>query len=308
MRIALTGASGFIGSITARRLAQAGHRVTALVRPTSRRDHIADCVDRFVVGNHDDPSLWPDLLRDADCVIHNSIDWTFGDDWTLEQHLQSNLVASIRLLEAANPRQFVYISSIAAHHDMRPRWKGVIDEDHPLRPANEYGALKTAVEAYLWAAHYQRGQHTCSIRPCAVYGIDPDLPRSHGYALVEKIRRGEPVTKPGGGKFVHVDDVAGAIVATVGNPEAAGRPYNLVDCYARWADLAKMACEELGVEVPIDSSSPSQPKNTFTKDAARTLGVSLDRGPEGIRRHLRELIGIMSVNSADASSARQSST
>jgi nucleoside-diphosphate-sugar epimerase len=293
MRIALTGASGFIGSFAARRLHQAGHGVTALVRSTSRRDHIADCVDRFVVGTHDDASLWPDLLRDADCVIHNSIDWTFGDDWRLEQHLQSNLVGSIRLLEASHPRQFVYISSVAVHHDMRPRWKGVIDEDHPLRPANEYGALKAAVEAHLWAAHYQRGQHTCALRPCAVYGIDPDLPRSHGYALIEKIKRGEAVSKQGGGKFVHIDDVADAIVATIGNPAAAARPFNLVDCYARWADWAKIACEELGVQVSIDFSSPAQPQNMFTKDAAKSLGVNLDRGHVGIREHLRELIETM---------------
>lgn len=298
MRIALTGASGFIGSITARHLHQAGHTVTALVRSTSRRDHIQDCVDRFVVGQHDDRSIWPDLLKDADCVIHNSIDWPAGDEWTLDQHLQSNLVGSIALLEASHPRQFVYISSIAVHHDMRPRWNGEIDEDHPLRPAHLYGALKAAVEAHLWAARFDRGQHTCSLRPCAVYGIDPELKRSHGFALIEKIQRGEAVTKSGGGKFVHVDDVAAAIVAIIGNNDAAGKPYNLVDCYARWADWAKIACEELGVQVAIDFSSPAQPRNMFTKDAAKSLGVQLDRGHDGIRQHVRELIEIMSTSAA----------
>ena len=300
MRVALTGASGFIGSVTARHLHEAGHRVTALVRPTSRRDHIQPFVDRFVVGSHDDESIWPDLLRDADCVIHNSIDWPAvrnGDETT---YLGPDLVASVRLLEASNPRQFVYNSSIAVHHDMRPRWKGVIDEDHPLRPSQHYGALKASVEAHLWAAYYSRDQHTCAVRPCAVYGIDPDLKRSHGHALIEKIRRSEPANKPGGGKFVHVDDVAAAIVATVDNPDAAGRPYNLVDCYARWADWAKMACEELGVNVPIDFSSPANPVNTFTKDAARSLGVQLDRGQDGIRAHLRELIATMNVRQKSA--------
>jgi nucleoside-diphosphate-sugar epimerase len=301
MRIALTGASGFIGCYTARLLHEKGHAVTALVRPTSRRDHIEPHVDRFVVGEQDDESVWQDLLRDAECVIHNSIDWPFGDDWTLEQHLRSNLVGSIKLLAASQvgvPRQFVYVSSIAVHHDMRPRWNGLIDEDHPLRPANEYGALKAAVEAHLWAAHYEKGQHTCALRPCAVYGIDPELSRSHGHALIEKIKRGEAVTKPGGGKFVHIDDVAAAIVAVVGNPDAAGRPYNLVDCYARWADWAKIACEEMGVAggVPIDFSSPPQSKNVFTKDAAQSLGVRLDRGHEGIRQHLRELLTEMEAS------------
>jgi len=243
------------------------------------------------VGEQSDESAWPEFLAGADCVIHNSVDWPSVRDGDLNRHLQSNLVGSIRLLEASHPRQFIYISSVAVHHDMRPRWDGRIDEDHPLRPASMYGALKAAVEAHLWAAHFGRGQHTCALRPCAVYGIDPEIDRSHGYALIEKIRRHEPVNKPGGGKFVHVEDVAAAIVAAVGCADAAGKAYNLADCYARWADWAKMACEELRIRVPIDTSSPPQPRNMFTKDAAHDdLGVKLDRGHEGIRRHLHELI------------------
>ncbi len=296
MRVALTGASGFIGSVAARQLHTAGHSVTALVRATSQREHIQPYVDRFVVGLHDDESLWPDLLDGVDCVIHNSLDWPADPDWNLDRHLKSNLTASIKLLEASSPRQFVYISSVAVHHDMRPRWQGVIDEDHPLRPAHLYGALKASVEAHLWSAHYERGQHTCAIRPCAVYGIDPELSRSHGHALIEQLKRGEPVNKPGGGKFVHVDDVAASILAVIGNSEAAGKPYNLVDCYARWADWAKIACEELGVSVPIDFSSPEAPANVFTKDAANSLGVRLDRGFDGIRSHLRMLMDVMQIS------------
>lgn len=291
MHIALTGASGFIGSVIARALHRAGHSITALVRSTSRRDHIAPCVKRFVTGEQDDESCWPALLEGANCLIHNSVDWRSLKDGAIDQHLQTNLVGSLRLLRASAPRQFVYISSIAVHHDMRPRWNGSIDEDHPLRPSSWYGALKAAVEAHLWAAHFGEGRHTCSIRPCGVYGIDPTLDRSHGYELIQKLTRGErSFNKTGGGKFVHVDDVAAAVVATVGNPAAAGKAYNLVDCYARWADWATMACDLMGIKAEIDFSSPAQPKNQFTTDAARSLGVELDREHEGIREYLRELI------------------
>lgn len=294
MHVALTGVSGFIGSYIARHLHAAGHSITGLVRSTSRRDHIESLVNRFVVGEQDDDRCWPALLDGVDCIIHNSLSWPGGDNWRLEDHLRSNLVGSIRLLEHSAPRQFVYISSVAVHHDMRPRWGGVIDEDHPLRPANEYGALKASVEAHLWAAHFSSGRHACALRPCAVYGIDPDLERSHGYTIIEKLKRGEKnISKPGGGKFVHIDDVAAAVVATVGNPAAAGKPYNLVDCYARWADWARFAAEILGVKADIDMSSPPQPNNMFTKDAAGSLGVKLDRGHQGIRDHLRELIDVM---------------
>src|SRR5688572_2847724 len=278
MRIALTGVSGFLGSYIARDLHAAGHEVVGLVRSTSRRDHVQQHVSKFVVGEQADESCWSELLDGAECVIHNSVDWQTIDQGMLKEHYQSNLVGTLRLLDRSTPRQFVYISSIAVHHDMGPRWGGVIDEDHPLRPENVYGALKAAVEAHLWAAHFNSGRNTCALRPCGVYGIDPVLERSHGFSLMQKIKRGEPINKPGGGKFVHVDDVAAAALAAVGNPAVAGKPYNLVDCYARWADWAQMAAEVLGVKLSIDFSSSPRPQNIFTKDAARSLGVKLDLG------------------------------
>ncbi len=295
MRIALTGASGFIGSHIAEHLARCGHQVTALVRETSRRDHIEPFVDRFVVGDQSDDSVWPDLLDGAGCVIHNSIDWQPTDEGEdFDRHLQTNLVGSLRLLQAARDKHFVFISTIAVHHDMRPRWQGQIDEDHPLRPGSWYGAYKAAVEPHLWAAHFSREQHTCAIRPCGVYGVDPNLERSHFYKQIKRLRaaaeKGETYSKPGGGKFVHVEDVAAVAAAVVGNPEASGKPYNLVDCYARWADWAKMACDIMRLRVDIDMSSPEKPTNTFKKDRVQALGVNMNRGHDGIRAYLQDLI------------------
>ena len=298
MRVALTGASGFIGSATARGLAEARRQVTALVRPTSRREHIEPFVDRFVVGEQDDHGAWEDLLDGADCVIHNSISWPTGDAWSFGEHLRSNLCGSLQLLKASAPRQFIYISSIATHHDIMPRQEdadgvNIVDEDHPLRPSTDYGALKAAVEAHLWSEHYREGRNTTAVRPCGVYGIDPDLPRSHGYKLLKKLAAGQRIDRAGGGKFVHVDDVAAVIVALVGNDAVAGQPFNMVDCYARWSDWAKLGAEVLQLNTDIVESSPPLPRNMFSKEAVRALGVSLDRGHEGIRRSLVELAAAM---------------
>ncbi len=299
MRIALTGVSGFIGSHLARRLADEGHKISGLVRETSNWQAVQPYCDKLTFGDQADETRFPDLLEGCDCVVHNSVDWDairpgYKQRGGMRRHLLNNLVGSIRLLELSNPRQFIFVSTIAVYHDILPQWGGRPDETHPTRPATPYGAYKAAVEAHLWAECFGRDRNTSAVRPCAVYGMDPRLDRAIGYSIVREIEAERKFTKRGGGKFVHVDDVTAAVAALVGNDDARGRAYNLVDCYARWADWAAIAADIMRIRPEIDMSSPPEPKNTFDTTKARALpGVRLDRGHEGIRKHLQKLIDTM---------------
>ncbi len=299
MLIALTGASGFIGADAAHTLHQHGHEVVGLVRPTSARGPIEGAIKRFVVGDHADPEIWPDLLDQCDAIVHNSVDWASLEKSDLHSHLQSNLIGSICLLEAAyraNVKRFVFLSSVATHNEMLPRWGGQIDEEHPLRPGGLYGAYKAAVEAHLWSAKARWGMEIVALRPCAVYGVEPvNLERSHGYRLVKKLLNGECVTpkdKPGGGKFVHVEDVSLAILRSCEQAEAAGRAFHLADCYAKFTRFAEHARDILGLpESMVEPDTGPPAKNMFSKTAsAEFLGVPLNRGDAGLRKHTGELI------------------
>ena len=290
MRVAVTGVSGFIGSYVARRLTADGHKVTGLVRSTSRTDHLGDSVDRIVVGDHADPACWPKLLAEADAVVHNSLDRAAPDE-RLDDYLQRNLVASIRLLTESAPRRFVYISSVAAVSQILPRWDGLITDDHPTRPSSRYGAMKAAVESFVWAEHLGRRRPVSIVRPSAVYGVAPDLSRSHGYDIIRTLRATRNYNTPGGGKFVHVEDVAAVVARCCTRERADGGVFNLADCYARWGDWAAIAADVMGLrDAVIDLTSPAQPRNRFDKSAVQALGVAMDRGTAGIRRHLEELL------------------
>lgn len=302
MRIVLTGASGFIGTSSARVLRENGHEVVALVREGSRVEKLDPYISRYARGDQADASVWPDLLAGADAVVHNSVDWDAIRSGDLQRHLRTNLEGSILFLHAAHAagiRRFVYLSSVAAHHDISPNWGGLVDEEHPLRPGSLYGALKAAVEAHLWDAKFRLGMHTVALRPAAVYGVEPiRLERSHGYKPLRRLLDGQRVTKqdfPGGGKFVHVDDVALAICRAVERadaPDVSGRAFHLADCYAKHTRLAEHAADLLGLPagmVEPDTGPPA--KNMFDKTATlEALGVEQSRGDAGLREHMARLI------------------
>ena len=296
MLVALTGASGFIGSYTAAALKRAGHAVRALVREQSRRDHLAPHVAEWVVGDQSDPQAHAALAAGADAVIHNAADWT-----ALEQspvrNFERNVLGSLNLLEAARlagVEQFVFVSSVAVYHEILP--DRVLDENHPTWPNSTYGAYKAAVEPHLKAYHVEYGMNTSAWRPAAVYGLPPDVREAQWLELVRAAKRGEPISTGKGGKITHVQDVADALTLAVGDESVAGQFYNLVDCYMYWQAAAEYARELSGSSAPIEDKKGAGPKNQFdTRKAVAFFDrhghpTALRRGHGGVREYVRELL------------------
>src|SRR4051812_46803208 len=151
MLVALTGASGFVGSYTAAALYSAGHAVRALIRPTSRRDHIEPYVEEWREGDQHDPQALAGLVAGVDAVIHASVDWN-ARDLGPSPNFQRNVLGSLQLLEAARLAgvgQFLFVSSVAVYHDILPGRP--LDETHPTWPSSVYGAYKAAIEPHLKA-------------------------------------------------------------------------------------------------------------------------------------------------------------
>jgi nucleoside-diphosphate-sugar epimerase len=299
MKIAITGLSGFLGHYVAKKLFERDVQMQALVRSTSNISHLKGYEEKitFVQGDLGDRDTLKKFVQGADVVIHmayerNGAGFHDSANNDLKRLLDVNLSGSLELLDASKQsgvKQFIFTSSCAVYGYIFPDIK--LDEQHPLVPDSSYGAYKAAVEAFCHSYFMSKNINTTIFRPVGIYGIDPKLAHSEWYDLIKNIKNGVDVEVVGGGKVVHVTDVAHAIDLTIDNKDAFGRIYNLSDFYIDNMSIAEMA-EEICDSKSKISGTPKQPINTIDNTESKKLGVRYV-GTEGLRQYIQELIDII---------------
>lgn len=214
MKVLLLGASGLLGHNVLSRLVAEGHRVGALVR---RPDTIQLQHDGFevVIGS---PLDYPTLCRAAercDAVINctGATDMSmlrYGDFLPVNRDLCSLLV---RLLEEHGIGTLVHTSTV-----------NTIGYGRPGQPADESAAMREPFKGSYYADSKREGEeivlsaagrwpdrHIVVINPG--YMIGPmDVKPSSGRMLLAAYRRRLMLAPKGGKCFVHVGDVAQAVV------------------------------------------------------------------------------------------------
>lgn len=254
MRLLVTGGAGYIGSVVAAQLVDAGHRVTILDDlSTGHREAIAALPPAvtFVEG-----TLRADaerVLRDGyDGVLHFAAKSLVGESMEHpERYFDNNLGGSLALLDAMRTtgvRRIVFSSTAACYGDPQ---RVPIAEEAPTRPINPYGASKVAVDTAL--AEYARlhGFGGVSLRYFNVAGArttgDPASwlgerhdPEAHLIPNVLKVAlgHGDAVRMNGDDyptddgtcvrDYIHVEDLAAAhLLALNAITEGTHRVYNL---------------------------------------------------------------------------------
>jgi len=216
VRIAVTGASGFVGGAVARDAVAVGHEVWTF----SRRDAgIAGARHRTW-----DLAGGPlDAAPEVDAVVHAG---AAVSDWCDLATARATNVAGTRAVRETFPdARFVHVSSGSVYDPFRPSVRAREAEAPVDRYLDAYGTTKAAAERYLAddaASHPDRGG-VVVLRPHAVYGPGDStlLPR-----VEAAVRRGRLVL-PGGGRVLqsltHVDTLVAAVRAAVVLPEAVLR-------------------------------------------------------------------------------------
>ncbi|WKN21308.1 NAD-dependent epimerase/dehydratase family protein [Azotobacter vinelandii] len=228
--VALTGATGFIGSVLRRHLTRAGVPLRALSR---RRDGFEDGTE-WVRGTLEDEDALARLVAGADAVIHCAGAVRGAAPGHFEQ---VNVDGSLRLIEAARNgghcERFLLLSSLAARHP-HLSWYARSKFEAERRVGQAAGEIAVTV-----------------FRPTAVYGPGDREMRP----IFEWLLRGWLFTPGQDGarlSLLHVEDLACAVWKWLESPQAPAATYELNDCQPDgydWNSIAAIAAEIRGSPV-----------------------------------------------------------
>lgn len=238
-RVLVTGGAGFIGSHLVDRLTSYGYRLTIMDNLSVGKlgnieGQLSDGRVRFVKGDIRDVELVRSCVQDADVVVHLaaviSVPFSFENP---SLTFDINVNGTLNLLNAcarAGVKRFVFVSSCAVYGD--PRYLPV-DEIHPTSPLSPYATSKLEGEEGCVNLLEQYGLSIAILRLFNVYGPRQGLNAYSGVItrFLDQARRHTPLVIFGDGSqtrdFVHVWDVAEAILKALETTSAEGEVFNI---------------------------------------------------------------------------------
>ncbi len=214
MKIAITGANGFVGTNLIRHFQSQRHEVVALVRSHTAAEMLNHMVNTIVVDYLDAASIFG-AVNGCDIIIHNAGRTKALND---KEMYDANVEPTRVIVTAINgmdcPVQLVYISSQAA---AKPSYNNIpVKESDPPAPLTAYGRSKQSAEQYI--------RKNCNkpftiIRPCSVYGYgDKDF-----LSLFKMVKKGFSFRIGRIDKLlnmIHVDELASFITICLQNEAA----------------------------------------------------------------------------------------
>lgn len=190
----VTGGAGYVGSVVAQHLLEAGHEVVVLDNLSTGFRQGVPTGAFLIEGDIHDAAKWVDSSFDA--VLHFAAFSQVGESVVKpEKYWENNVGGTLALLAAmreAGVRKLVFSSTAATYGEPE---QVPIAETAPTRPTNPYGASKLAVDHMITGEAAAHGLGAVSLRYFNVagaygaYGERHD-PESHLIPLVLQVAQG----------------------------------------------------------------------------------------------------------------------
>jgi nucleoside-diphosphate-sugar epimerase len=288
-RILVTGAAGFLGSHTVRRLLRRGDEVVALVRPQSDLRRLEDLRGDIDLRELDLVGGGSIGVNRVDRVLHLAAAG-IGGTASAETIVATNVLGTLRALElatAAGAATFLYCGSCFEYGP----GEGHGEDDRP-RPISAYGASKTGGWLLAQAYGLQHRLEVTGVRPFTVYGPYEAASRLIPSVCLGAIH-GETVELTQGTQtrdFVFVDDAVDAII--LASADHRPQTYNVctgsstsvrevaeevANLTGREVDLRFGALPPRLVELQVLSGDPTLARDMLGWSATTSLRDGLER-------------------------------
>jgi nucleoside-diphosphate-sugar epimerase len=254
MNIALTGITGMVGSHLIKKLIEENpegspYNIRALIREGSVVEHLKTFEDvDYIIGGLEDRESLAKLVQDVDVLVH--LAHFPGPVQAVDELVKVNVNGTFDLLEEAKKakvKQVVFMSACTVFGQILPSVdkEHQLDENHPVYPSSLYGSIKSSIEGFCHYYQKSRAFDVTILRPVTVYGVRPQLDKSEWFQTVDYLATNYNVDLKGSTKYVAVGSVVQAIQKVMGNAEASGKTYHLIDGHIHNLDLGKLIAETI---------------------------------------------------------------
>jgi len=217
MRVAITGAGGFIGRHLCEIAAKRGHTVFAIAREGALSDR---------------SESWKQRFADADAVIHLAALAHITDSRiaSLEDYRRVNVEGTRSIAVAASEagvRRIVYVSSVGVLGNSSG--DGVFTERSTPAPADSYAVSKLEAERMLQDLGKRFGLEIVIVRPPLVYG--PNV-KGNFLRLLQLVATGLPLpfaSIVNRRSFVGIKNLADLLLLSAASESAAGEIFLVSD-------------------------------------------------------------------------------
>lgn len=213
MKVAVTGASGFIGGRLVERLCQGGDaRPVAVIRASSPRYYLSPFPCEVRIANYKEPTSLQAAFAGCDALVHCAFDFSPSDRTSL---IEQNLIALYNVARAAHAAGIQRMVSLSSTAVYGYKHRGPIDESTPYESEPDpYAEAKQKCEALLELLVRASGPSTAILQPGIVYG-----PRAYwATSFAEYARKGQIILPDSGMGIcnaIYIDDVIETIMAAL---------------------------------------------------------------------------------------------